>query len=146
MGARMATPVHDVIIIGAGFSGLGMGIALDREKMHDFVILERDGEVGGTWWANQYPGCACDVESQLYSFSFELNPRWSNTFARQPEILAYLKGVADKYDLRRRIRFATTATGATFDEREGIWTVTTDRGDPLRARAVASCSGGLSQP
>ncbi len=142
----MTAPIHDVIVIGAGFSGLGMGIALDRAKLHDFVILERDAEVGGTWWANQYPGCACDVESQLYSFSFELNPRWSHTFARQPEILAYLKGVADKYDLRRRIRLGTTATGATFDERTGVWTVTTDGGETLHARAVASCSGGLSQP
>ncbi|MBL9025156.1 MAG: NAD(P)/FAD-dependent oxidoreductase [Myxococcales bacterium] len=142
----MSTPIHDVIIIGAGFSGLGMGIALDKAGLHDFVILERDDEVGGTWWANQYPGCACDVESQLYSFSFELNPRWSHVFARQPEILEYLKGVADKYDLRRRLRLKTAATSAVFDESTSTWEVTTELGDKLRARAVASCGGGLSQP
>lgn len=142
----MGTPIHDAVIIGAGFSGLGMGIALDEANMRDFVILERDEEVGGTWWANQYPGCACDVESQLYSFSFERNPRWSHVFARQPEILEYLKRVADKYDLRGRLRTKTAATGAVFQEGGGYWEVTTSRGDTLRARAVASCGGGLSQP
>ncbi len=138
--------IHDVLIIGAGFSGLGMGVELDKHGLSDWLIIERDDEVGGTWWANQYPGCACDVESQLYSFSFELNPQWSHTFARQPEILAYLKGVADKYDLRRRIRFQTAATAATFEDRHGVWTVTTNRGDTIRARSLACCAGGLSHP
>lgn len=137
---------HDVLIIGAGFSGLGMGVALDKAQVPDWLIIERDEEVGGTWWANRYPGCACDVESQLYSFSFELNPQWSHTFARQPEILEYLRAVADKYDLRRRIRFGASATGATFDERQGVWTVTTNRGDTIRARSLACCAGGLSHP
>ncbi len=141
----MTTDV-EVLIVGAGFSGLGMAIQLDKAGIRDFLILERDAEVGGTWWANQYPGCACDVESHLYSFSFELNPSWSHVFARQPEILAYLKHVADKYALRSRIRFGTAATSAIFDEREGTWEVTTQTGDTIRARALVSCAGGLSQP
>ncbi len=98
-------PVHTrALIIGTGFSGLGMGIALQKQGV-GFLILEKADEVGGTWRDNTYPGAACDVPSHLYSFSFAPKPDWRHVFSYQPEILAYLKGVTDKYGLRRYIRF-----------------------------------------
>jgi cation diffusion facilitator CzcD-associated flavoprotein CzcO len=141
------TESHDhILIIGTGFAGLGMGIRLKQAGIHDFTILEKDGGVGGTWRANHYPGAACDVESHLYSFSFEPNPRWSRSFATQPEILAYLEHCADKYGLRPHIRFNTAVTSAAFDERAGVWNVKTSDGKSLRARVLVSGSGGLSRP
>jgi cation diffusion facilitator CzcD-associated flavoprotein CzcO len=83
-----------VVVVGSGFSGLGMAIRLLNDGERDFVMLERAGEIGGTWRDNTYPGCRCDVPSHLYSFSFALNPGWSSTFSPQPEILDYLRGVA----------------------------------------------------
>ena len=91
---------HRIVIVGTGFSGLGMAIRLRREGEHDFVVLERAGEIGGTWRDNTYPGCRCDVPSHLYSFSFAPNPNWSSTFSPQPEILDYLR------DVRRPLRRA----------------------------------------
>jgi cation diffusion facilitator CzcD-associated flavoprotein CzcO len=137
---------HPIVIIGTGFSGLGMGIRLKQAGIRDFVILEQASGVGGTWRDNHYPGAACDVESHLYSFSFEPNPGWSRTFAGQAEILAYLEGCADKYGLRPHIRFDTAAVGASFDERTGIWTVETSRGERLTARILVSAIGGFSSP
>ena len=95
----------DVLIVGAGFSGLGMAIRLQKEGREDFVILERGDDVGGTWHFNTYPGCACDVPSHLYSLSFAPKPDWSRTYAYQPEISQYLKKVADDFDVRRKVRF-----------------------------------------
>src|SRR3954464_8167435 len=94
----------EVIVIGTGFSGLGMAIRLKQAGINDFLILEKDDGVGGTWRANHYPGAACDVQSHLYSFSFEPNPRWTREFAPQREILAYLEHCADKYHLRQHLR------------------------------------------
>src|SRR4051812_4656052 len=88
--------VH-VAIVGAGFGGLGAAIRLREAGVEDIVVLERREEVGGTWWDNTYPGCACDVPAHLYSFSFALNPDWSRMFAPQPEILAYLQKIAREY-------------------------------------------------
>src|SRR6478752_3261987 len=98
------------LIIGTGFSGLGMAIALQKQGV-DFLILEKAGDVGGTWRDNSYPGCACDVPSHLYSFSFEPKATWSKLFSPQPEIFDYLKGVTEKYGLRRYIRFNSRALG-----------------------------------
>ena len=92
--------MNHVAIIGSGFSGLGMAIRLKQAGFGDFVILERASEVGGTWQANTYPGCACDVPSHLYSFSFAPNPDWTQTYSTQPEIWAYLQRVADDFGLR----------------------------------------------
>src|SRR3954471_19232572 len=103
---RGAVGTHNehILIVGTGFAGLGMGIRLKQAGIHDFTILEQAGGVGGTWRDNHYPGAACDVESHLYSFSFEQNPGWSREFAPQGEILAYLERCADKYGLRPHIR------------------------------------------
>ena len=114
---------HDVVIIGSGFSGMGMGIRLKEAGFDDFVILERGDDVGGTWHFNTYPGCACDVPSHLYSFSFAPNPEWSQTYSPQPEIGAYLKRCADRFGLRPHVRLNTTVTDAAFDEDTQRWTV-----------------------
>jgi cation diffusion facilitator CzcD-associated flavoprotein CzcO len=107
-GDTAALPAHvRVAIIGAGFGGLGAGIRLRKAGLTDFVILERAASVGGTWRDNTYPGCACDVPSHLYSFSFAPNPAWSRSFSRQPEIWQYLDGLSDRCALRGHIRFAT---------------------------------------
>jgi cation diffusion facilitator CzcD-associated flavoprotein CzcO len=135
-----------IVIVGAGFGGLGMAIRLKQAGIDDFTVIEKDDGVGGTWRANRYPGCACDVESHLYSFSFEPNPDWSRAFASQPEILAYMERCADKYGVRPHFRFNTKVTGAAFDERTGLWAVETDRGAPIVARAIVSATGGLSNP
>src|SRR5919204_4298415 len=92
-----------IVIVGSGFAGLGMGIRLKQAGIDDFVILERADDLGGTWRDNSYPGCACDVPSHLYSFSFAPNPDWTHSFARQPEIRAYLERVADRFGVRDRI-------------------------------------------
>src|SRR5580704_694857 len=138
---------NEVLIIGAGFAGLGMAIHLKQAGIHDFTILERADRVGGTWRDNTYPGIACDVPSHLYSYSFEPNPSWSRLFAPQAEILAYLEHCADKYGVRQHIRFGTAVTGASFDERTGLWAVRTSDGSTLNARVVVSGSGlALSKP
>ena len=115
----------DIAIVGSGFSGLGMAIKLKEDGVEDFVVLERDQQVGGTWWANTYPGCGCDVPSHLYSFSFAPNPDWTRTYSKQPEIEAYLQRVADDFGVRRHIRLGTTVTGAALGRRRPAL----DRGD-----------------
>jgi len=139
-------PDVDIAILGSGFSGLGMGVALLRDGRRDFVILEKADSVGGTWRDNTYPGCACDVSSHLYSFSFEPNPNWSRMFPTQPEIRAYLNGVADKYGLRPHLRFNKKVTEMRFDEAASLWRIRTHDGQELTARVVVSGMGGLSRP
>lgn len=135
-----------IVIVGTGFAGLGMGIQLRRSGITDFTILEQADRVGGTWRDNTYPGAACDIESHLYSFSFEPNPGWSRAFAPQEEILAYLERCAEKYGLLPHIRFNTAAVAATFDEDTGQWTVETSNGESITARVLVSGTGGLSRP
>ena len=140
------TPVHTrALIIGTGFSGLGMGIALQRQGV-DFLILEKADDVGGTWRDNSYPGCACDVPSHLYSFSFEPKATWSKLFSPQPEILEYLKGVTEKYGLRRYIRFNSRAARAYWDDTEYRWHVFTDTGEEYFAQFLISGAGALHIP
>jgi cation diffusion facilitator CzcD-associated flavoprotein CzcO len=136
---------HRVAIIGTGFSGLGMAIRLKREGEHDFVLLERAGEVGGTWYANTYPGCRCDVPSHLYSFSFAPNPNWSSTFSPQPEILEYLLDCTERFGLRPHVRFHTEVTGADWDDELQQWRIETSQGE-LTADVLVSGQGGLSEP
>ena len=138
---------YHVLIIGTGFSGLGMAIKLNHLGVDNYVLIERHAHVGGTWYANTYPGCACDVPSNLYSFSFELNPDWSHYFSRQPEIRAYLDRCAVKYDIRRHIEFETTVTEMRWIEQSQRWQVTTRSSSQERsiyARFVIAGSGPLS--
>jgi cation diffusion facilitator CzcD-associated flavoprotein CzcO len=137
---------YEQIIVGAGFSGLCMGIKLKEKGMDNFVILERNRHLGGTWYDNDYPGAACDVESHLYSFSFEPNPDWSRQFGPQGEILHYMEHCAEKYKLTPHIRLNMNITKAVFDEKKGLWTVTAKSGETFTARILVNCSGGLSEP
>lgn len=141
-----ADPREHVLIVGSGFAGLCMGIRLLQAGHFAFTILEQADRLGGTWRDNVYPGCACDVQSHLYSFSFAPNPAWTRTFPTQPEILDYMERCADRFGLRPHLRFGVTVTGATFDEAEGLWTVTTAAGEALRARVLVAACGGLSVP
>jgi cation diffusion facilitator CzcD-associated flavoprotein CzcO len=134
-----------VAIIGAGFSGLGMAIRLKQQGMDDFVVLERGGEVGGTWRDNTYPGAACDVPSRLYSFSFARNPEWSRSFSPQAEILDYLRRCADSFGVRPHIRLNHTVSESWWDEDAGVWHVETDRGT-FTSQVLVSAVGGLSEP
>jgi cation diffusion facilitator CzcD-associated flavoprotein CzcO len=139
-------PDHvDVAIVGAGFSGLGMAIKLREAGRDDFLVLDKASEVGGTWEANTYPGCQCDVPSNLYSFSFAPNPDWSRTFALQPEIWDYLRRVADDFDLRPRLRLGCELLDASWDEGARRWRLRTSQGT-LTARILVAAMGGLSKP
>jgi cation diffusion facilitator CzcD-associated flavoprotein CzcO len=138
--------VLDAVVIGSGFAGLGMAIKLKQSGRDDFVILEKDADLGGTWRDNTYPGCACDVPSPLYSFSFAPNPAWSRFFSPQDEIWDYLRRLVDDYDLARHLRFDTEVSSATFDEASGVWEVLVNGGDALHARVVVAGVGALHQP
>ncbi|WP_420594188.1 flavin-containing monooxygenase [Deinococcus sp.] len=136
---------HQIAILGAGFAGLGMALALKRRGVADFVVFERGAEVGGTWRDNTYPGCACDVKSDLYSFSSVPNPDWAHRYARQPEILAYLRRVADGYGLRPHLRLGSEVEEARWDEAESVWRIRTSRGT-FTARVLISGHGPLIEP
>ncbi|GAF43683.1 flavin-containing monooxygenase [Rhodococcus wratislaviensis] len=135
----------DVLIIGTGFSGLGMGISLAREGERSFVMLERAGSVGGTWRDNSYPGAACDIQSHLYSYSFRPNPDWSRVYAPQAEILAYLQKAAEEEGLIPRIHFNSEVQSATWDASGQRWVVVTDNGVHI-AKALVTAAGHLSDP
>ncbi|HEU0016384.1 MAG TPA: NAD(P)/FAD-dependent oxidoreductase [Longimicrobium sp.] len=135
----------EVAIVGSGFGGLGMAIRLRREGIDDFVVLERAGDVGGTWRDNTYPGCACDVQSHLYCFSFALNPEWSRSYSGQPEIQAYLQRIARDYGVLPRVRFHHEVTAAAWDERARRWRIETSAG-PFIARFLVMGTGALSEP
>jgi cation diffusion facilitator CzcD-associated flavoprotein CzcO len=134
----------EVLIVGSGFSGLGMAILLEQAGITDYVVLEKAARVGGTWRENAYPGAACDIPSHLYSFSFEPNPTWSRAYSAQPEILDYLERCADKYAVRPRIRFNADVAAARFAD--GRWTVTCRDGRTVRARCLVLGNGALHVP
>ena len=138
-----------IVIVGAGFGGIGMGIALKKAGYHDFVILDKAPDLGGTWRDNQYPGCACDVPSPLYSYSFELNPDWSHLFAPQQEIWDYLRNCARKYYLDEHIKYGSAVERIDWDDRARRWNVETVQDGELRSyrtRAVVSAAGALHLP
>lgn len=139
------TPSLAVAVIGAGPGGIAMGVQLAAAG-HDFTIFERSGGFGGTWRNNTYPGAACDVPSHFYSFSFALNPYWSTTFAGQPEIMAYLEGVAGDHGLGRHLRPDTAVVALDWDGDEHRWTVTTAAGEQSRFDVVVSAVGMLDVP
>ncbi len=136
----------EVAIIGAGFAGLGAAIRLIKAGKTSFTVFERASQVGGTWRDNTYPGCACDVPSHLYSFSFEANPAWSRRYARQPEILGYLRQCVDTYGLQAHIRYDTEICHTVFNEVAGYWQLTDASGVQLTARVVIVATGPFSRP
>ena len=138
------SPDYQVIVVGTGFSGLGMGIALKKAGINSFAILEKADDVGGTWRDNHYPGCACDVQSHLYSFSFEPNPNWTRMYAPQPEIKKYLQHCARKYGLLPQIQFGQEVKKAIYDEQNKLWRLETAAGKTITSRMVVSGMGGLS--
>jgi len=134
-----------IAIVGAGFAGLGAAIRLRQEGIDDFVVFEKNGDVGGTWWDNSYPGCRCDVPSHLYSFSFALNPEWSNTYSPQPEIWAYLRQTAERFGVLPHIRLNTAVTDASWDTAGGRWRLETAEGVHT-ADVLIGGNGALSEP
>jgi cation diffusion facilitator CzcD-associated flavoprotein CzcO len=136
---------YDVIIIGSGFGGIAAAVNLQKIGITNYLMLERDAEMGGTWWCNSYPGAQVDVESILYSFSFEPYD-WSRVFARQHEILKYTNHVIDKYKLRKNCLTNASVAELKYNENEATWTVSTANGNSYVSRFVINASGGLSQP
>ncbi|MFF7939361.1 flavin-containing monooxygenase [Nocardia gamkensis] len=140
----MSTP--SIVIIGTGFGGLGMAMELQRAGLHDFTILERAEDVGGVWRENTYPGAGCDIPSPLYSYSYAPRIDWPKRFSQQPDILAYLRGIAHDHDLLPKIRFRSEVTEAEFDDATGRWTVRTADGAQLTCDVLISAVGQLSRP
>ncbi|MBV5291479.1 MAG: alpha/beta hydrolase fold domain-containing protein [Curvibacter lanceolatus] len=143
--SRSTAPLS-ALIIGTGFAGLGMAIALRKAGIHDFLIVEKSQDVGGVWRDNAYPGAACDVPSHLYSFSFEPNPHWSRVFAPQAEIHAYLRHCATRYELHQHIRFGCEVASAAYDEGTCLWRVTLTDGRVFNCTWLISGTGQLSRP
>lgn len=140
---------YETLIVGTGFSGLGMAIKLLEQGREDFLLVEKSDSVAGTWRENTYPGCACDVPSHMYSFSFEPNPDWSEMYAPQTEIRAYLERCANDYGVSPHIRFGTRALSADWDERDGVWRCVVEGPagrEELTARFLVSGIGGLHVP
>ena len=140
-----AKPSYRVVVIGAGFGGIGMGIALRRAGIEDFVIVDKGDGPGGTWRDNTYPGAACDVPAHLYSFSFRPG-RWSGRFPPQREILAYLRDLAEENGLGPHLRLQSGVTACRFDEARAVWDLTLTGGGTIQAGAVVSAVGQLNRP
>ena len=142
----MTSEQFDAVIVGAGFGGIGAAIQLKRMGFDNFVILDRESDLGGTWHVNHYPGLAVDVPTTTYSYFFEPNPNWSRLFSTGTEIKQYADDVADKYDVRRHIRFNTAVEGARWDEDTKMWRVALAGGETLSTRYLITATGFLSQP
>src|SRR5258708_20523209 len=144
-GASAATNVA-VLIVGAGFSGICMGIKLLEAGMKSFLIIEKSEDIGGTWWDNRYPGCACDIPSHPYSFSFAPSTEWSRMYPGQQEIHDYLKRCVERYGLAPYLRLNTRFCEPVSDESEGVWNATVGDGMRMRARVLVSGMGALHVP
>ncbi len=140
----------DVVILGAGMSGLCLAVALKQSGMHNFVLLEKSAGLGGTWWDNRYPGAHVDVPAPLYSFSFAPNPRWQRRFAAAAEIQAYMADVAQQFDITPHIRHGQQVLSAHFDSQLGLWTINSQAQGhpptPWQAPFFVCSTGPLSQP
>ncbi len=147
--AAALEPDFDVVVVGAGMAGLYLLYRL-RGMGFNTVVLEAADDVGGTWYWNRYPGARCDIQSVDYSYSFDNDLQqeweWSQKYATQPEILSYFQHVADRFDLRRDIRFETRVTGAVWDDTTATWQVSTDAGTDISARWYVMATGCLSMP
>lgn len=137
---------YDVLIVGAGFSGLGMAIKLKQRGELSFAVLEKADSLGGTWRDNHYPGAACDIPSNLYSFSFAQNPDWTRLYPPQAEIKAYLEACADRFGVRPHLKFNTALKRARWDEGAQVWRCETSAGGTIIARVLISAMGGLHLP
>ena len=135
----------DVAIVGAGFGGLGTAISLKRAGRNDFVVLERAGGVGGTWYANTYPGCQCDIPSNLYSFSFARKTDWTSAYPMQDQILEYLRDCVRRFDVDSHIHCNCELLDASWNAERGRWEIETSAG-PLSARLLVAAPGLLSEP
>lgn len=142
---RSMSTHFEVIVVGAGISGVGAGVRLRQAGIRDFAIVEAADDFGGTWRANTYPGCQCDVPSRLYSYSFAPNPDWTRVYANQPEILAYVKRVAEQHRLREHTRFGVRMTEARWLPDEAQWLVSTTAGD-FTARFLVAGAGPWNEP
>ena len=142
----MAVFDHEVVIVGAGFSGIGVGISLRKAGIEDFLIVESGERFGGTWQWNTYPGVAVDIPSFSYQFSFEKRGDWSRVYAPGEELRAYAEHCAGKYGLRPKARFDTRIDAAAFDEREHVWRLRTGGGEQIVARHVVDATGVLTHP
>ena len=140
------TPDYQTLIVGAGFSGIGAGILLDKAGLTDYLIVDTADGPGGTWYWNTYPGIAVDIPSFSYQFSFEQSQDWSRVYAPGRELRVYAEHCVDKYGLRPRIRFGTTVSGAEFDERDDLWRVELVDGRQLTARFLINASGVMTTP
>src|SRR5688500_16204137 len=138
-------PHARVVVVGAGFGGLGLAVRLQGSGEPDFVVVERGDDVGGTWRDNTYPGAACDVQSNLYSFSFAPNPDGPRSYSEQPEIHAYLQATADRFGVRPHCVFGADVTAARWDDAARRWHVRTAAGE-FRARVLVSAAGALADP
>lgn len=146
MGTQSKTiPFHRVIVIGGGFAGLGAAIKLKQAGIQDFILLEKADELGGVWRENTYPGCACDVPSALYSYSFEPNPTWSRVFAGQAEIKQYLQNTAQKYQVLPHVHFNHEALAATWSDTKQCWIIKTNQGELHSQFAIMAC-GPMHEP
>jgi len=143
----MSTPARtpSVVIVGAGFGGIGMAVSLARAGLHDFTVLERGARVGGVWHRNTYPGAACDVPSHLYSYSFAPNPRWDRRFASQPAIQRYVEDTARAFGVLHRVRLNTDVLSASWDEQAARWRLQTSAG-PIEADVLIAACGQLTRP
>jgi cation diffusion facilitator CzcD-associated flavoprotein CzcO len=139
-------PDYDTVIVGAGFSGIGTAIKLDKFGLSDYLVFEAGDGPGGTWHWNTYPGIAVDIPAFSYQFSFEQSPNWSRTYAPGRELKAYAEHCVDKYGMRRKIRFKTKVLGADFDETQNLWHICTDPGGVVTARFLVNASGALITP
>lgn len=134
-----------IVIVGGGFAGIGMAIKLLEDGERDFVVLERERDVGGVWRDNTYPGCACDVHSRVYSFSFALNPEWSRAFSPSGEIWRYLRDTADRFGVTPHVRFEHDLLAAAWDDDARLWRVATSKGS-FTCDALVSAVGALCNP
>ena len=134
-----------IAILGAGFGGLGMAIRLKQEGVDDFIVFERDTDVGGTWWANSYPGCQCDIPSHLYSYSFAPNPNWTRTYPLQEELGRYARDCATRFGVLDHIRLGCEVSGAQWDEAANRWRIETSDGE-FTADVLIAAPGFLSEP
>jgi cation diffusion facilitator CzcD-associated flavoprotein CzcO len=137
---------HRVVVVGAGFSGIGMAGRLRAMGMDDFVVLDRGHDLGGTWRDNSYPGCCCDVPSNLYSYSFALNPDWSRSFPTQSEIWDYMRACVDRFGVGPHLRLGRAVDEARWDETARRWSVRVTGGEEYRADVVVWATGPLSEP